>query len=129
MGSETAKPTTHTGLDQSSIHFLMRNKWELEDLPEPGRNWSIEDTDISGGMIRSLTTTPIITVVEPYHDGYKRQAEYRTDRRYYVLLEQYLANTEALLPCGHSSIQNPRDIDGIRCGICEMEFAKDEVRQ
>lgn len=31
------------------------------------------------------------------------------------------------LPCGHDSLRNPRDCEGLECGVCGVGFSREQV--
>lgn len=110
----------------STTQVIQKNKHKLKELPEPGDSWLLRDADLSESMLKKLRHRGVIWSEQTADSG--APMRHYTNKEAYQILQDSLENvSEGILPCGHHAFVNERDVDGLKCKMCEEVHPKEAV--
>ena len=121
-----------TQLDSTASQFVKKHRVQLQQIPEPGVEWKIDDVDIHHSRIRELREFGVVRVVRREYDkGDWSKNVYATTDKGYDAIQKWAEKderTDGFLPCGHDGFRSTEEtVICLRSG-CEKEFKKSEVR-
>lgn len=121
-------------LNRSTRGYIRANAHLVAQLPEPGDTWFHRKTDLPDEIKPRLSLFHrhgIISRVGTERFGTSGEflSEWVTNEGPYELAQSSIerGKQDALLPCGHNSLQNERGVDGLTCGVCETVYSRSEV--
>jgi hypothetical protein len=101
-----SKPVDNTSVGLGTTQWLQNNKYALQSLPEPGKEWlSMNQPEEIQNRIQQLSNNDVI------HRKRMTSADktvFVTNPRAYKKLQEYInnTNTDGYLPCGHDGFKN-----------------------
>lgn len=116
------------GIGPDSKQWIRSNKYDLEDLPEPGETWQASDLGYDATMILNLRAKDLITRLER---DQRQGSTYRTKESAYDYLQECLDSpTGGFLPCkseGCPANAFTSTSEGIECKRCGTTHERSEV--
>jgi hypothetical protein len=119
------------GLSRQKYSVIRQHASTIANLPEPGTIWMANEVEPTiKHILKGLRLNGIVNHVESTYNQEAGQNvwKWKTDEESYrVACGLVGPGSDALLPCGHNSIQNERGVEGITCGVCGTVHPKSEV--